>query len=175
MGSNRWLRNGLVYLLIVIGVIVILYTLIPSFGANSELALTEVITKAKNQEISEIIVDGEKLTIIPRITEGAGTTTFSSRIGADTDLLNLLVDSGVDIGVGGLKVTFKGTGGLGSFFGLMLNFLPLIFFGGLILFMMRQAQGSNNQTLSFGKSRARMMPFNRPGVTFADVAGVDES
>ena len=175
MRSNRWLRNSLVYLLIVIGVIVILYTLIPSFSAKSELALTEVITKAKNQEISEIIVDGEKLTIIPRITEGAGTTQFTSRIGHDTDLLNLLVANGVDIGLGGLKVTFKGTGGLGSFFGLMLNFLPLIFFGGLILFMMRQAQGSNNQTLSFGRSRARMLPFNRPSVTFNDVAGVDEA
>ena len=175
MGSNRWLRNSLVYLLIIIGVIVILYTLIPSFGDKSELALTEVITKAKNQEISEIIVDGEKLTIIPRITEGAGNTQFTSRIGSDTDLLNLLLDSGVDIGVGGLKVTFKGTGGLGSFLGLMLNFLPLIFFGGLILFMMRQAQGSNNQTLSFGRSRARMLPFNRPSVTFNDVAGVDEA
>ena len=175
MGSNRWLRNSLVYLLIIIGVIVILYTLIPSFGDKSELALTEVITKAKNQEISEIIVDGEKLTIIPRITEGAGNTQFTSRIGLDTDLLNLLLDSGVDIGVGGLKVTFKGTGGLGSFLGLMLNFLPLIFFGGLILFMMRQAQGSNNQTLSFGRSRARMLPFNRPSVTFNDVAGVDEA
>jgi len=175
MRSNRWLRNSLVYVLIVIGVIVILYTLIPSFGDNSELALTEVITKAKNQEISEIIVDGEKLTIIPRITEGAGGTQFTSRIGADTDLLNLLVNNGVDIGAGGLKVTFKGAGGLGSFLGLMLNFLPLIFFGGLILFMMRQAQGSNNQTLSFGRSRARLHNINRPSVTFNDVAGVDEA
>ncbi len=175
MRSNRWLRNSLVYVLIVIGVIVILYTLIPSFGDNSELALTEVITKAKNQEISEIIVDGEKLTIIPRITEGAGGTQFTSRIGADTDLLNLLLNNGVDIGAGGLKVTFKGAGGLGSFLGLMLNFLPLIFFGGLILFMMRQAQGSNNQTLSFGRSRARLHNINRPSVTFNDVAGVDEA
>ncbi|CAI8051534.1 ATP-dependent zinc metalloprotease FtsH 1 [Geodia barretti] len=41
--------------------------------------------------------------------------------------------------------------------------------------MMRQAQGSNNQTMSFGRSRARMMPFNRPTVTFSDVAGVDEA
>ena len=41
--------------------------------------------------------------------------------------------------------------------------------------MMRQAQGSNNQTMSFGRSRARMMPFNRPSVTFNDVAGVDEA
>src|SRR3989442_1100145 len=41
--------------------------------------------------------------------------------------------------------------------------------------MMRQAQGSNNQALSFGKSRARMFMGNKPTVTFADVAGVDEA
>ena len=175
MANNRWLRNGLVYLLIIIGVMVIFYTLIPTFGAKTELPLTEVITKALNQEISEIIVEGEDLTIIPRITGGAGGAHFTSHIGHETDLLNLLQDNKVDIGPSGVIVTFKGTGGLGSFLGLMLNFLPLIFFGGLILFMMRQAQGSNNQTLSFGRSRARMLPFNRPSVTFNDVAGVDEA
>ncbi|MEZ4531489.1 MAG: AAA family ATPase [Thermomicrobiales bacterium] len=41
--------------------------------------------------------------------------------------------------------------------------------------MMRQAQGSNNQAVSFGKSRARLFSSNKPTVTFADVAGVDES
>src|SRR5438093_5752276 len=40
--------------------------------------------------------------------------------------------------------------------------------------MMRQAQGSNNQALSFGKSRARMFMGNKPTVTFQDVAGVEE-
>jgi cell division protease FtsH len=46
---------------------------------------------------------------------------------------------------------------------------------GLIFFMLRQAQGSNNQALSFGKSRARMFTGDQPTVTFDDVAGVDES
>ena len=41
--------------------------------------------------------------------------------------------------------------------------------------MMRQAQGTNNQALSFGKSRARMFLGNKTVVTFNDVAGVDEA
>ncbi len=53
--------------------------------------------------------------------------------------------------------------------------LPLILIVGFILFMMRQAQGTNNQALSFGKSRARMFLGNKTVVTFADVAGVDEA
>ena len=171
MGSNRWLRNGFVYLLVIIGIIVIFYTLLPSFGGSSERPLSTVIAMAKNNDIREIQVDGKKLTVYPNSGE-----QFTSRISNETDIVGLLTESGVELGTpGGVEVSFKGSSGLRSFFGLLLNFLPLIFFGGLILFMMRQAQGSNNQTLSFGRSRARMMSFNKPTVTFADVAGVEEA
>ena len=176
MGNNRWLRNSFVYLMIIIGVIVIFYTLLPSFGARSEEPLTTVVAMAKNNDIREIIIDGRTLTVFPRGTSTAGTDRFTSRIGRDTDVIGLLVESGVEIGPpSGVEVTFKGSSGLSSFLGLMMNFLPLIFFGGLILFMMRQAQGSNNQTMSFGRSRAKMLTFNKPTVSFNDVAGVYEA
>ncbi len=176
MGKNRWLRNGVVYLLVIVGVIVIFYTLLPSFGASNDVPLTTVVAMAKNGEIREIAVDGRKLTITPNVSSRVGSDRLYSRIGNDTDVINLLVESGVEIGPpSGVSVTFEGSSGLSSLLGLLLNFLPLIIFGGLILFMMRQAQGSNNQTMSFGRSRARMAAPNRPGVTFADVAGVEEA
>jgi cell division protease FtsH len=53
--------------------------------------------------------------------------------------------------------------------------LPALFVVGIIWFMLRQAQGSNNQALSFGKSRARMFTGDQPTVTFEDVAGVEEA
>ncbi len=176
MGKNRWMRNGVVYLLVIVGVIIIFYTLLPSFGASGDVPLTTVVAMAKNDEIREIAVDGRKLTIIPNVSSRVGSDRLYSRIGNDTDIISLLVESGVEIGPpSGVSVTFEGSSGLSSLLGLMLNFLPLIIFGGLILFMMRQAQGSNNQTMSFGRSRAKMMPFNRPGVSFNDVAGVEEA
>ncbi|MEC8890992.1 MAG: ATP-dependent zinc metalloprotease FtsH, partial [Chloroflexota bacterium] len=58
---------------------------------------------------------------------------------------------------------------------IFLNFLPIIFFGAVLLFMMRQAQGSSSQTFSFGKSKARMFDSDNPEVSFADVQGVDEA
>ena len=58
---------------------------------------------------------------------------------------------------------------------MLISFLPLILFGGVLLFMMRQAQGNNNQTLSFGRSRARMFVGTKATVTFFDVAGVPEA
>jgi len=53
--------------------------------------------------------------------------------------------------------------------------LPILIIILFIVFFMRQAQGTNNQALSFGKSRARMFLGNKTVVTFADVAGVDEA
>ena len=172
MGNNRWLRNSFVYLMIIIGVIVIFYTLLPSFGGSDERPVSEVIAMAKNDQLSKIEVSGDKLTVYSK----GESDSFESKLEKGDSITSLLVESGVEVGApGSVEIYSKGSSGLSSFFGLLLNFLPLIFFGGLILFMMRQAQGSNNQTLSFGRSRARMMPFNRPTVTFADVAGVEEA
>ena len=57
----------------------------------------------------------------------------------------------------------------------LLSLLPVLLIGGFFVYMMRQAQGTNNQALSFGKSRARMFIGNKPATTFDDVAGVDEA
>jgi len=53
--------------------------------------------------------------------------------------------------------------------------LPFAFLGFVFWFIFRQAQGSNNAAMSFGKSRARMFTGDQPSVTFADVAGVEEA
>ncbi len=45
----------------------------------------------------------------------------------------------------------------------------------LFFFIFRQAQSGGNQAMSFGRSRAKMLSENRPKVTFADVAGVEEA
>jgi cell division protease FtsH len=60
-----------------------------------------------------------------------------------------------------------------SFFSTML--LPVLVIVGIWMFMLRQAQSGSNQAMSFGKSRAKLMIDNKPKVTFADVAGVDEA
>src|SRR5688572_4478258 len=64
----------------------------------------------------------------------------------------------------------------GAWLGILLSaLLPILLIGALLFFMFRQAQGTNNQALSFGKSRARMFLGNKTVVTFHDVAGVDEA
>jgi len=58
---------------------------------------------------------------------------------------------------------------------LVISLLPIVLIAGFFYLMLRQAQGSNNQAISFGKSRARMFTGDRPTVTFDDVAGADEA
>ena len=164
------MRNSFIYLLIIVAVIAIFFTLIRGFGGTKERDFSEILDWAKDGQVQKIEVQGEKLTVY------RGTEKFKSRIGKETDILQVFRNEGVETtGPNGVPVKFKGGGGLGSIFGILLTFLPLIFFGALILFMMRQAQGSNNQTMSFGRSRARLLMVNRPTVTFNDVAGVEEA
>jgi cell division protease FtsH len=60
-------------------------------------------------------------------------------------------------------------------FNLLGYLLPVLVIGVFIYFMMRQMQGSNNQAMMFGKSKARMLSGDQPTVTFDDVAGADEA
>ena len=53
--------------------------------------------------------------------------------------------------------------------------LPILLFVGIMIFFMRQVQGTGNRALSFGKSRARLHSDEETKITFADVAGVDEA
>ena len=118
MGSKRWLKNSFVYLLVIIGVIVIFYTMLPSFGGRPEQPLTTVIAMARNHEIREIVVDGRKLTVYPMVSTAATGDRLTSRIGAETDIITLLVESKVEVGPpGGVEVIFQGSSGFSSLFG----------------------------------------------------------
>ncbi len=57
----------------------------------------------------------------------------------------------------------------------LITMAPLLLMALFVFFIFRQAQSGGSQALSFGRSRAKMMSENRPKVTFADVAGVDEA
>ncbi len=169
--TPRLLRNSFIYLLITVAVLAVFFTLFSdALGGSQEIPVSEVVSRAARGEVDRIEVSGDKLSVIT--TSG---DTFTSRKEPGASMVEMLSAAGVDSATGGVDVQVKGAGGLGSLFGILINFLPLIFFGAILLFMMRQAQGSSNQTFSFGKSRARMFVGNSPAVSFSDVAGVEEA
>ena len=165
------MRSSFIYLIIIVAIVAIVFTLFqPSYGTE-DIDLSEVITMAKATpiQIQEIEVDGDKLTIT-----GTDGTRYESRKEPGSSIIEILAENGVEI-TPALSIRIKERSQLSSLFGLFLNFLPLIFFGAVLLFLLRQAQGSSNQALGFGRSRARMFVGNKSTVTFLDVAGVEEA
>jgi cell division protease FtsH len=75
----------------------------------------------------------------------------------------------------GLELINSKPGMLEKALNVLVYILPFVFMLGIFWFFMRQAQGSNSAAMAFSKSRARLMSGERPTVTFADVAGVDEA
>jgi cell division protease FtsH len=179
---SRWLRNSFIYLLILVAVIAIVFAFFSSGGGHQSIPLGEVVQRAKNNEIKKIQIDGKDLTVTLNRQDKGKDVVLSSTIGSNSDLEKLLSDQGVALsrtsapaGTPAVDLEYKNSSGFGPWLGLLLNILPFLLFGLFLLLIMRQAQGSNSQAMSFGKSRARLFTGSKVTVTFADVAGVDEA
>ena len=168
--GNRWIGNTFIYLIIFVAVIAVFFMLFSPGDDGDQVDLTTILGLAENGQIASITVDGDRLIAVQQNNQ---MLTAAKEPG--TSIFEILQAAGINPVERGINVEVQRSGGLGNLFGILIQFLPLIFFGAILLFMMRQAQGSNNQALGFGKSRARMNTGNRPTVVFADVAGVEES
>ena len=179
MGGSRWARSSFVYLLILIILIVAGVSLIPRGGGTEkidflggpETLLGRLSSTTELAQMERIEVDEPKV----RLFYNDGRS-FEGRVPEEIDLFEFLDREGIDFGAAGFPNTeIKGGGGLGNILGILFQFLPLIIIGAILIFMLRQAQGSNSQAMSFGKSKARVVTANRPNVTFNDVAGATEA
>ena len=181
---SRWLRNSFIYLLILVAVIAIAFAVFSGGDDRESINLGTVIEDAKRGLIEKIEVDGRSVEVTylpgPNQTE---PEVFKSRVGENSNLEQILRDEGVALqrqpgiapGTAAVNLEYVDSSGFGPWLGLLLNILPFLLFGLFLLLIMRSAQGSNSQAMSFGKSRARLFTGSKVTVTFADVAGVDES
>ncbi|MCL0074131.1 ATP-dependent zinc metalloprotease FtsH [Dehalococcoidia bacterium] len=163
-------RHSIILLIAIALLAAILVTVLqPPAEEPRELALNEVISMAKAGEILEIVVRGTALEITT-IDQEKQTST----IGEATDLLEVFHQEGIPIsGAQAVTIRFEEEVGI-TWFPVLLNFLPLILFGGLLFFLLRRAAGGPNQAMGFARSKARMFSGDKPTVTFSDVAGVAE-
>jgi cell division protease FtsH len=168
------MRNGLLMLVLAIGVSALLYTWLNSSGsASQKVGYGTFLNNVKAGEVTKVTQKQDTLTVKP--TNGQDYTVVVPTV--LTDVLSDMRQAAQDGGKTWNPDIFAADQAPdNSWVGLVLTgLLPLIVIGGFIYFMMRQAQGTNNQAMSFGKSRARMFLGNKTVVTFADVAGVDEA
>ncbi|RME48878.1 MAG: AAA family ATPase, partial [Chloroflexi bacterium] len=173
MRSSGWFRNGVVWVLVLVAVGALLVNFMPSTNTEA-IELTDLVKDIRAGKIATIRVRGNELHIERRDSK----TELVAHKERDVSVFNILEDLGVSQDVlneQNVDVIIESPSRWGNLMTLATGVLPLLFFGGLILFMMRQAQTGGNQALSFGRSKARLFTGDKPTVTFDDVAGVEEA
>lgn len=168
-----------IWVLLLLSLLAMLYF---NFGQksaeNSVLTINQVAADLQaGGRISRIIVESNN-TLRVIYKSGSSTIERKSQKEPETTLVDQLLKLGVSpakLQAANVAIEVRPPSFWSNLLGAGLYLLPLL--GTLLLFwfIFRQAQGSNNAALSFGKSRARMFTGAHPTVTFSDVAGVDEA
>ncbi len=168
---TRWF----VYILIIVAIVAILWSYNTSAPPSQDVSLSRLVAQIDSGAVDELIVsgNGREVTILyednsqtPARTQLSGTSSIQEEL----SLLGVSSES-----LARVEIRNEAPSQLGSWLSIIGIFLPAVIIIAFIYFIFRQAQGSNNQALSFGKSRARMFTGDHPTVSFEDVAGADEA
>src|SRR5919198_1269440 len=148
--DKKWLRNSFVYLIILVAIIALVFTVFqPGPGRGEQpLSLTQVAAMIKRGEVKTIEVNDDKLTL--QLASGGQASARKER---GESLPQTLQPFGVtpdDLSRVDIRVNEPPQ--FSNWLGLLVNLLPLVFFGAILMFM-----------------------GNKPTITFADVAGVEEA
>ena len=165
----KWWQGGLFYLLILVAILALAFSFLPTSKKPDKVDFYTFVEQAKQGEIDTIEQEGTTLTGF----KDDEKKIEASFVGSTKELMDSLKEAGITLGEDGVKFSVK-AGGI-DWGGVMLSFIPLLLFGALLFFLFRSARGANTQAFNFAKSRARLASGNKPTVTFADVAGVDEA
>jgi cell division protease FtsH len=170
---SRFPRSSLFYfaLVVVLGLIFwFTWTSIQNSNNGTDWTYTQLLDHADAGQVSNLEING---------TDGIATDTTGNQVKHNvtlpdcstgcSELLTQLRADKVNV-----KFDKNATGGyLVSV--LLPNIILVILIAAFMWWVLRQTQSGNNQAISFGRSRARMIAGDKPAITFADVAGVDEA
>ncbi|MBR3002798.1 MAG: ATP-dependent zinc metalloprotease FtsH [Clostridia bacterium] len=157
---------------LIIGVIFIVVLSSILENSNSKLKYSELITNINEGKVESIQLeaDGKTATVAlkdDRIKKEVNIPDVESFMGTTEEYLK----------AGAFSLEEKSESIFITFLSLLTPFGLLIIFFVFWFFMMSgtSGNGGGNKTISFGKSKARMMtPADRNKISFDDVAGVDE-
>ena len=156
-------------LVIWLAVILVLSALMSGFdnglkhAASANLAFSDFMNEVEDKRVSEVTIAGAHVTGM--LSDGRAFYTYAPQ---DPSMVETLRKNGVVV-----KAEPEDTSA-NTFWGIVISWFPMILLVGVWIYFMRQANSGNNKAMSFGKSRARLIE-NTKKVTFADVAGCDES
>ncbi|RKX69179.1 cell division protein FtsH, partial [candidate division WOR-3 bacterium] len=163
--SFRAARTALIWLLLLVLFWLFATLLIPKGAGRVGIPLSEFKRQLDKNNITEVVIRDHTI-------EGSfqnpveKAKRFKTELPYDDpDLVKEMIEKGVEV-VSKPPSPFKN---------ILWNILPIAGIVIIWFLIFRQMQGGARRALTFGKSRAKVIIENRPKVTFADVAGVDEA
>ena len=168
-------RPLIVYYIIALVVVMLLNALLfPQIERYSvkQVDYSEFLSMLEDGKVKSVEIDDTQIAFTPveQIQDGKATYYTTNRVTADDKLVERLLAAGVEFG----QVVPEEMSPIISF--LVTWVLPLVIFYGLGSFMFRKmSQRMGGNTMSFGKSNAKIYVEAQTGKTFDDVAGEDEA
>jgi cell division protease FtsH len=144
----------------------------PSLSQES-VAFNQLAADIQAGKIQKIIENEDRLQVVYQ--DGSQATSHKESMATLVEQLKALGVSTDQLSTEAIELQVKPPSAWLGVFTTVGYILPIILLVGVFWFIFRQAQGSNNAAMSFGKSRARMFTGDQPTVTFTDVAGVEEA
>ena len=171
MNAN-WSRNAFVYLLIIVAAAALFINIYQPGEAPEEISLSRLAAAMQRGNVESVTLNGDEARVVLK-ENGA---IMLARRETDMPITETLIGLGVmPDQLAAVTIKYDAPSNTANWVSLAVNLLPLLFVGALFFFLFRQSQGSNNQALSFGKSKARLFTGDKPTVKFDDVAGAEEA
>ena len=175
-------KNQSMGIWLVVGILILALASMLMAGPTTStktLSYSDFMSKVKNAEIKEVVIDNGIVTAVPVNDEiktsidgkeQVVTANLRFKVNVpenDSSLYPVLEENNVNIEI-------KKTNETGSMMGIMGTALPILVIIIFFIIMAKVIQSGGSQALSFGKSKAKMMLDSKVKVTFKDVAGIDE-
>ncbi|WP_045809151.1 ATP-dependent zinc metalloprotease FtsH [Candidatus Neoehrlichia procyonis] len=163
----RKITEGLVIWSAIIILITVLYIQFNNKiigNSNIKLPFSEFLSKLDNNEIESAVITDHNI---------EGILRNGSKFRTNGIIYDNLIKS-----LQAHKVTFSFASDetfLGIIGNIFISWFPMFLLVIIWFIFLKQMQAGGNRTMSFSKSRARLMTENRNKVTFNDVAGIDEA
>src|ERR1700737_4844231 len=164
-GRNR----NIFYFILLAGLLAIIWASYKSFNsiaAPTDKTTSELIQAASDHNIKQATIKSNGTEV--DWTDSSGNrfkTTFRDTYQIETKLLEFNVPFNTEAPSSSNLLLSV----------ILPNVILFLVIGGFMWYMLRQTQSGNNQAISFGRSRARLLSGDKPVVTFHDVAGVEEA
>ncbi|AHB42078.1 ATP-dependent metalloprotease FtsH [Candidatus Saccharibacteria bacterium RAAC3_TM7_1] len=163
---SNLMRLTLFWAILVVATLAVIAVMSPH-GTLKEVTIKNVTTRANEGKIAKLEIQGNDVKVTPKGQDHA--TEHATKENSTIYDQGLKQDAKVDV-----KVTPPSQTG-DAIWSVASIIVPVILIGLIFMFMMRQAQGQNNQALGFGKSKAKLYGLDKEKVVFADIAGNDSA